>query len=680
MVPRPEWRVNFSRFIMRFRFHTILLMSFLALAAACGGEGSGQPDGDGGTLPPPNAVPVTTDLSAATVRNFKYSGVLPGTDTDGPVRQFSIVTNGTLGTAVVTNAVTGAFTYTPGTDQTGTDTFTFKLSDSVDDSNISTVTVGIRYDVELRRGTVAGDPVVLEVQLPPGTLSPSLMLAPPDVPGEFSCTHELVPPSAFKITCSPLSDTAAGPSVVTVTGSGSTGTITAGEISVSVAGRSSDIGLAFDPDTDLTIIEDMGGMDRTLDLTLSAGLISSGSGPAVIRVASLPDGVTCAFDTASHAASGTATMSCTAASGSDSGTIVVEAVSVCGASILSADDLGTVKEKALAACPVASSDPLAPLLGRTELPVLTEAPELVVQPAPPALNLVRAGGSVDVELSVSTYNSDAFFPALVSVAESPGDVVCTVTDDELATGADTAELSCSAGSEGLAGVIRILVEPASGPQVYSRLPVSVGETGFTLEIDAPELFPLVNSAATDNWASAAVSVSPGSVFTGPAALSVVSTPSGVTCQFAGDGDLDDELDEDQLDCKAADVSSDGDVVIQAVAVGGATASTVTGVVRVPPLLAGLSSAPSLTLPGTVQLSIDPSSDPEVAYPVTVEIVSQPAGALCSINASSSGAIAVPAGTLTLSCNGSTEGVTGIRYTSSNAVPVVDEFTITLELP
>ena len=51
--------------------------------------------------------------------------------------------NGSLGTAVITDATSGAYTYTPNLGVTGSDTFTFVVNDGSADSNIGTVTVSI---------------------------------------------------------------------------------------------------------------------------------------------------------------------------------------------------------------------------------------------------------------------------------------------------------------------------------------------------------------------------------------------------------------------------------------------------------------------------------------------------------------------------------------------------------
>jgi len=51
------------------------------------------------------------------------------------------VSNGTLGTATITNPATGAVVYTPSPGATGIDTFTFVANDGRADSNVGTVTI-----------------------------------------------------------------------------------------------------------------------------------------------------------------------------------------------------------------------------------------------------------------------------------------------------------------------------------------------------------------------------------------------------------------------------------------------------------------------------------------------------------------------------------------------------------
>jgi len=90
-----------------------------------------------------NDVPSAINASVSLNEDSSVNGILPASDPDGDSLGFSIVTNGSKGRAVITNPATGAFTYTPNKDATGSDSFTFKVSDGTVDSNIATVTVTI---------------------------------------------------------------------------------------------------------------------------------------------------------------------------------------------------------------------------------------------------------------------------------------------------------------------------------------------------------------------------------------------------------------------------------------------------------------------------------------------------------------------------------------------------------
>ncbi len=95
------------------------------------------------TVAPPNTAPVATNGTLAVTQDTPATGTLQATDADSNPLTYSIVANGTKGTAVVTNASTGAYTYTPNAGATGADSFTFKANDGTVDSNTATVNVTI---------------------------------------------------------------------------------------------------------------------------------------------------------------------------------------------------------------------------------------------------------------------------------------------------------------------------------------------------------------------------------------------------------------------------------------------------------------------------------------------------------------------------------------------------------
>ncbi|MBF0614928.1 MAG: tandem-95 repeat protein [Magnetococcales bacterium] len=92
-----------------------------------------------------NDAPVAVNDSLTTNEITAINNTLTATDGDGDgdALTYIIVTNGSKGTASITNATTGAFTYTPRYGMTGADSFTFKVNDGRADSNTATVTINI---------------------------------------------------------------------------------------------------------------------------------------------------------------------------------------------------------------------------------------------------------------------------------------------------------------------------------------------------------------------------------------------------------------------------------------------------------------------------------------------------------------------------------------------------------
>jgi VCBS repeat-containing protein len=95
------------------------------------------------TITPVNDAPVALDDILAAVEDTVAQGAFPATDVDGPSLTFSIVANGSKGTAAINNPATGAFTYTPNANANGTDTVTFKVTDGSMMSNTATVAITI---------------------------------------------------------------------------------------------------------------------------------------------------------------------------------------------------------------------------------------------------------------------------------------------------------------------------------------------------------------------------------------------------------------------------------------------------------------------------------------------------------------------------------------------------------
>ena len=103
----------------------------------------------GSTNTPPIATPVSINVNL----NTTFSGTLSGSDADGDSLTFSAgSTLAAHGVAIISS--NGAFTYTPNTGYTGTDSFSFKVNDGTANSADATVSVQV--------GTASNTPPVAQ--------------------------------------------------------------------------------------------------------------------------------------------------------------------------------------------------------------------------------------------------------------------------------------------------------------------------------------------------------------------------------------------------------------------------------------------------------------------------------------------------------------------------------------
>jgi hypothetical protein len=93
------------------------------------------------------------------------SGSLVATDADGDPLVFSIPTDGHMGHAAITNASTGAFTYTPYSTDNGVDKFFFTVSDGTLESSPAQMTVNILIPQADISRAIGGDNCVINVTL-----------------------------------------------------------------------------------------------------------------------------------------------------------------------------------------------------------------------------------------------------------------------------------------------------------------------------------------------------------------------------------------------------------------------------------------------------------------------------------------------------------------------------------
>lgn len=122
-------------------------------------------------------APVAQAGILTTDEDMPSDGTLNASDPDGDALTYSIDSPASMGSAVITDVATGTYTYTPDTDQNGTDSFTFSVTDGSNFSNIETVAITINpvNDPPVAVGSCGSTP---QAQTLAGTLSAT----DPDVP------------------------------------------------------------------------------------------------------------------------------------------------------------------------------------------------------------------------------------------------------------------------------------------------------------------------------------------------------------------------------------------------------------------------------------------------------------------------------------------------------------------
>jgi hypothetical protein len=90
-----------------------------------------------------SATPFASNSAISTSQNTAVNGTLSASDPKGNPLSFSIVSQPSHGSATLTNAATGAFTYIPNSNYSGSDSFTFTAKDTVSGLNSNTATVAV---------------------------------------------------------------------------------------------------------------------------------------------------------------------------------------------------------------------------------------------------------------------------------------------------------------------------------------------------------------------------------------------------------------------------------------------------------------------------------------------------------------------------------------------------------
>lgn len=132
--------MNTAKYKSPIPFIGILILSVLLLSAC-------DSDGPSPFEPPVNTKPEAISQSVITETDTTVNGQLEGTDADGDSLTFSI--SGDVMYGVLTVNSDGSFSYTPDNGYTGTDQFSFVVSDGSATSDPAVVDITINVKQEL---------------------------------------------------------------------------------------------------------------------------------------------------------------------------------------------------------------------------------------------------------------------------------------------------------------------------------------------------------------------------------------------------------------------------------------------------------------------------------------------------------------------------------------------------
>ena len=90
-----------------------------------------------------NDKPGSAALSFAVSEDMVLTGTLSGSDIENDQLIYSIVSDPSLGSVILIDETTGIFTYTPGSDLNGPDSFSYVVYDGLEHSNVATVEIVI---------------------------------------------------------------------------------------------------------------------------------------------------------------------------------------------------------------------------------------------------------------------------------------------------------------------------------------------------------------------------------------------------------------------------------------------------------------------------------------------------------------------------------------------------------
>lgn len=117
----------------------------------------------------PNSLPVAQDLALQVLAGVAFASQVTATDADLDPLEFIQVSDPTKGLLVFNDD--GSFTYTAGAEESGQDSFTFKVNDGKTDSAIATVTIQIQNGGKLAQTLTFTPPMQIDSDAAPLVLA-----------------------------------------------------------------------------------------------------------------------------------------------------------------------------------------------------------------------------------------------------------------------------------------------------------------------------------------------------------------------------------------------------------------------------------------------------------------------------------------------------------------------------
>ena len=186
----------------------------------------------------PNLAPIAVNTTLTAFEDTVFSGNMTSNDPNFDALIYTVLTQPTRGTLVLTNPATGAFTYSPFSNLNGPDSFTFKTNDGALDSNVGTLTINVTpvndapvatpqsvaagvnlpLTITLAATDIENDTLSFTITTQPthGTVSPPVSTSPNTATVTYVPSANYTGPDSFQFTASDASLTSA-PVLVSIT-------------------------------------------------------------------------------------------------------------------------------------------------------------------------------------------------------------------------------------------------------------------------------------------------------------------------------------------------------------------------------------------------------------------------------------------------------------------------------